>query len=44
MSVYVDDLIVKSKAEESHAKVLEEVFTVLDNYGIKLNPENVSLE
>ncbi|XP_050217638.1 uncharacterized protein LOC126668489 [Mercurialis annua] len=39
MEVYVDDIIVKSKKVEDHAKDLEEVFTKLKKYKLKLNPD-----
>ena len=39
MVVYVDDLIVKSQAEDDHPQDLEKVFEVLNRYGMKLNPD-----
>lgn len=39
MVVYVDDLIVKSKAEDDHPQYLFKVFEVLNRYGMKLNPD-----
>ncbi|XP_050207651.1 uncharacterized protein LOC126657071 [Mercurialis annua] len=39
MEVYVDDIIVKSKKVEDHANDLEEVFTKLKKFKLKLNPD-----
>src|ERR1043165_5184666 len=39
VEVYVDDIIVKSRTEESHADDLEKVFKTLKDYRLKLNPE-----
>ncbi|KAK4403042.1 hypothetical protein Sango_1044900 [Sesamum angolense] len=38
MEVFVDDILVKSKEARSHVEDLEETFTVLRNYILKLNP------
>ncbi|KAL0439415.1 UNVERIFIED_CONTAM: hypothetical protein Slati_2424500 [Sesamum latifolium] len=38
MEVYVDDMLVKSKKAGSHVENLEETFTVLRKYHLKLNP------
>ncbi|KAL0416725.1 UNVERIFIED_CONTAM: hypothetical protein Slati_3504400 [Sesamum latifolium] len=38
MEVYVDDMLVKSKEALNHVKDLEETFTVLRKYRLKLNP------
>ncbi|KAL0420630.1 UNVERIFIED_CONTAM: Pro-Pol polyprotein [Sesamum latifolium] len=38
MEVYVDDMLVKSKKARDHAKDLEETFSVLRKYKLKLNP------
>ncbi|KAL0413040.1 UNVERIFIED_CONTAM: hypothetical protein Sradi_1505700 [Sesamum radiatum] len=38
MEVYVDDMLVKSKKAEEHVKDLEETFSVLRKYKLKLNP------
>ncbi|KAL0447786.1 UNVERIFIED_CONTAM: Pro-Pol polyprotein [Sesamum latifolium] len=38
MKVYVDDMLVKSKEARNHMKDLEETFTVLRKYRLKLNP------
>ncbi|KAL0320398.1 UNVERIFIED_CONTAM: Transposon Ty3-I Gag-Pol polyprotein [Sesamum radiatum] len=38
VEVYVDDMLVKSKKEEDHTKDLEETFSVLRKYKLKLNP------
>jgi len=39
MSVYVDDMIVKSSQRTDHLQHLEEAFSRLRKYQIKLNPE-----
>ena len=39
MEVYIDDMLVKSEREQDHIKHLEQAFTVLRTYGMKLNPE-----
>ncbi|WCJ21232.1 Retrovirus-related Pol polyprotein from transposon 412 [Euphorbia peplus] len=39
VKIYVDDMIVKSKKAEDHAKDLEVVFKILREYNLKLNPE-----
>ncbi|KAL0451570.1 UNVERIFIED_CONTAM: hypothetical protein Slati_1135100 [Sesamum latifolium] len=38
MEVYVDDMLVKSKKAQDHVKDLEETFSVLRKYKLKLNP------
>ena len=38
MEVYVDDMFVKSKEESIHLDDLEESFTTLRQYQMKLNP------
>ncbi|KAL0413146.1 UNVERIFIED_CONTAM: Retrovirus-related Pol polyprotein from transposon [Sesamum radiatum] len=38
MEVYVDDMLVKSRKAEEHVKDLEENFSVLRKYKLKLNP------
>ncbi|KAL0400180.1 UNVERIFIED_CONTAM: Retrovirus-related Pol polyprotein from transposon [Sesamum radiatum] len=38
MEVYVDDMLVKSKKAPDHVKDLEETFSVLRKYKLKLNP------
>ena len=38
MEVYIDDMLVKSKEESAHLDNLEETFTTLKQYQIKLNP------
>ncbi|KAL0404565.1 UNVERIFIED_CONTAM: Polyprotein P3 [Sesamum radiatum] len=38
VEVYVDDMLVKSKKAEDHTKDLEEIFSVLRKYKLKLNP------
>ncbi|KAL0462865.1 UNVERIFIED_CONTAM: hypothetical protein Slati_0174100 [Sesamum latifolium] len=38
VEVYVDDMLVKSKKAEEYVKDLEETFSVLRKYKLKLNP------
>ncbi|KAL0406067.1 UNVERIFIED_CONTAM: Pro-Pol polyprotein, partial [Sesamum latifolium] len=38
MEVYLDDMLVKSKKTQDHVKDLEETFSVLRKYKLKLNP------
>ncbi|KAL0411586.1 UNVERIFIED_CONTAM: hypothetical protein Slati_3748300 [Sesamum latifolium] len=38
VEVYVNDMLVKSKKAEEHVKDLEETFSVLRKYKLKLNP------
>ncbi|KAL0462962.1 UNVERIFIED_CONTAM: Retrovirus-related Pol polyprotein from transposon opus [Sesamum latifolium] len=38
VKVYVDDMLVKSKKAADHVKDLEETFSVLRKYKLKLNP------
>ena len=38
MEVYVDDMLVKSKEESAHLDDLQETFTILNKYQMKLNP------
>ena len=38
MKVYVDDMLVKSKEESAHLDDLQETFTILNKYQMKLNP------
>ena len=38
MEVYVDDMLVKSKEESTHLDDLQETFTTLKRYQMKLNP------
>ncbi|KAL0373427.1 UNVERIFIED_CONTAM: Retrovirus-related Pol polyprotein from transposon [Sesamum radiatum] len=38
VEVYVDDMLVKSKKAEEHVKDLEETFSVLRKYKLKLTP------
>ena len=38
MEVYVDDMLVKSKEESAHLDDLQETFTTLRQYQMKLNP------
>ncbi|KAL0284627.1 UNVERIFIED_CONTAM: hypothetical protein Sangu_2816900 [Sesamum angustifolium] len=39
VKVYVDDMLVKSKETKDHITDLEETFSVLRNYRLKLNPK-----
>ena len=38
MEVYVDDMLVKSKQESDHVAHLAEAFTIMERYGMRLNP------
>ena len=38
MKMYVDDMVVKRKEESAHLDDLEETFTTLRQYQMKLNP------
>ena len=38
MEVYVDDMLVKSEASINHIVDLEEIFSILRRYKMKLNP------
>ena len=38
MKVYVDDMLVKSKSTKNHVANLEETFSALQKYKMKLNP------
>nr|CAN72485.1 hypothetical protein VITISV_002718 [Vitis vinifera] len=38
VEVYIDDIVVKSKTREQHDLHLQEVFHLLQRYGMKLNP------
>ncbi|KAL0446001.1 UNVERIFIED_CONTAM: Retrovirus-related Pol polyprotein from transposon.6 [Sesamum latifolium] len=38
VEVYIDDMLVKSKKVEDHVTDLEEIFSVLRKYRLKLNP------
>ena len=38
MEEYVDDTLIKSKEESKHLDDLEETFTTLKQYQMKLNP------
>ena len=39
---YLDDIIIFSKTEEEHLQHLEEIFTRLCNFGLKMKPEKCS--
>ena len=38
MEVYIDDMLVKSKQRQDHITYLQQVFDILGEYGMKLNP------
>ena len=38
MEVYVDDMLVKSKIARDHIEHLNQIFNILRNYWMKLNP------
>ena len=38
MEVYIDDMLVKSKQRPDHAGHLQQIFDLLREYGMKLNP------
>ncbi|KAL0444235.1 UNVERIFIED_CONTAM: hypothetical protein Slati_2146200 [Sesamum latifolium] len=44
VEVYMDDMLVKSKKAEDHIADLEETFTVLKKYRLKLNPAKCAFE
>ncbi|KAL0448744.1 UNVERIFIED_CONTAM: Pro-Pol polyprotein [Sesamum latifolium] len=44
IKVYVDDMLVKSKEAQDHVADLEEIFSVLRKYKLKLTQETVHLE
>ena len=39
IQAYVDDMVVTSRGKEEHVADLEELFTTIAKYGLKLNPE-----
>jgi len=39
MQAYVDDMVVTSKEKDQHIADLEELFTTIARYNLKLNPE-----
>ena len=39
MEIYIDDMLVKSLNRSDHAKDLRKAFSILQTYGLKLNPE-----
>lgn len=39
IEVYMDDMLVKSKAAEDHIKHLDEMFQILRKYRMNLNPQ-----
>ena len=39
VQAYVDDMVVTSRGKEQHVTDLEELFTTIAKYGLKLNPE-----
>ena len=44
MEVYIDDMLVKSVKAELHIAHLAELFQVLKNYNMKLNPTKCAFE
>lgn len=44
MEIYVDNMLVKSRKSNDHIDDLAKMFSVLQNYGIKLNPLKCSFE
>ena len=44
IEVYVDDMLVKSKEESAHLDDLEETFTTLKQYQMKLNPNKCTFK
>ena len=42
MEVYVDDMLVKSQHNNNHVDDLEECFSILRKYNMKLNPQKCS--
>ena len=44
VQVYVDDMLMKSRREEDHLKDLEETFSTLRSYNVKLNPSKCAFE
>jgi len=43
VQAYVDDMVVTTPKKDQHVAYLEEVFSTLAKYDLKLNPENVYL-
>ena len=41
--MYVDDMLVKSKEESAHLNDLQETFTTLRQYQMKLNPSKCAI-
>lgn len=39
MEVYVDDILVKTKKGQDHLQALDEVFTILQRYKLRLKPQ-----
>ena len=39
MELYVDDMLMKSLERSDHVKHLEEAFTLLQKYNVRLNPK-----
>ena len=44
MEVYVDDMLIKSKEEDTHLDDLKETFTTLRKYQMRLNPRKCAFE
>lgn len=43
IKVYIDDIMVKTKATKDHIQDLEEVFSIIQHYEMRFNPKNVPL-
>ena len=44
MEVYVDDMLIKSKEEDTHLDDFKETFTTLRKYQMRLNPRKCAFE
>ena len=44
MEVYVDDMLIKSKEEDTHLDDLKETFTTFRKYQMRLNPRKCAFE
>ena len=44
VQVYIDDMLVNSRREEDHLKDLEEIFSTLRSYNMKLNLSKCAFE
>jgi len=43
VQAYMDDMVITSQVKDQHVSDLEELFTIIAKYRLKLNPENVCL-